>query len=131
MMNTFPKNERLKSRKKLQEVFTDGKSVRAGHIRIVYLLEKSLQPEIKCGVGLTTRNFKHAVDRNRIKRLLREAYRMQQLMLKKKILTGEHSWHIFILYTGAGLPKYVEVYNNVGLALQKLLKANADDIENT
>ncbi len=119
----FPKSQRLKSRKKLQQVFAEGKSVRTKDLRLVYLVEKKEIPDVKCGVGLTTRNFKHAVDRNRIKRLLREAYRLQQHDLKTQVANHPIVLSLFLLYTGRELPQYQDIYENVGVVLQKLQKA--------
>lgn len=128
----FPKSQRLKSRKKLQQVFAEGKSVRAKDLRLVYLEEKKEATDIKCGVGLTTRNFKHAVDRNRIKRLLREAYRLQQHDLKSYAEVHSANLSLFLLYTGREMPRYQDIYENVGVVLQKLLKAlHAAVAENT
>ncbi|WP_114789873.1 ribonuclease P protein component [Niabella yanshanensis] len=119
----FPKSQRLKSRKKLQQVFAEGKSVRTKDLRLVYLAEKNGITGVKCGVGLSTRNFKHAVDRNRIKRLLREAYRLQQHDLKKYAEDHPVDLSLFLLYTGRDLPQYEDIYENVGVVLQKLQKA--------
>jgi len=130
--HTFSKSQRLKSRKKLQQVFAEGKSVRTPVVRLVYLTEKTDTPEVKCGVGLTTKYFKKAVDRNRIKRLLREAYRLQQHDLNRYAVASQLSFSLFILYTGKELPHYNAIYENVGVALQKLLKAlHAAGAENT
>lgn len=119
----FPKSQRLKSRKKLQQVFAEGKSIRTKDLRLVYLLEHSDTTDVKCGVGLTTRNFKHAVDRNRIKRLLREAYRLQQHDLKNYAALHPVNLSLFLLYTGRQMPLYPDIYENVGVVLQKLQKA--------
>ncbi|MCH5715454.1 ribonuclease P protein component [Niabella hibiscisoli] len=120
----FPKSQRIKSRKKLQQVFAEGKSVRTKDLRLVYLAEKNETGDVKCGVGLTTRNFKHAVDRNRIKRLLREAYRLQQHDLKSQVANNHPiNLSLFLLYTGREMPLYQHIYENVGVVLQKLQKA--------
>ena len=119
----FPKSQRLKSRKKLQQIFAEGKSVRTKDLRLIYLAEKNGTTEVKCGVGLSTRNFKNAVDRNRIKRLLREAYRLRQHDLKKYAEDHPVDLSLFLLYTGRELPQYEDIYENVGVVLQKLQKA--------
>lgn len=119
----FPKSQRLKSRKKLQQVFTEGSSVRTRELRLVYLATKSEAASVKCGVGVTTRNFKHAVDRNRVKRLLRESYRLQQHELKNQLQGHLLDVSLFLLYTGKTLPRYQDIYESVGIVLQKLQKA--------
>ncbi|GAB3414611.1 ribonuclease P protein component [Niabella aquatica] len=130
--HTFPKSKRLKSRKKLQQIFAEGKSVRTTVVRLVYLTEKTAAPEVKCGVGLTTKYFKKAADRNRIKRLLRESYRLQQHILNSYAVDSGLLFSVFILYTGKELPEYKTIYENVGVALQKLLKIlHAAGAENT
>ena len=120
--NTFSKKQRLKSRKKLQQVFAARKAVYAGSIKLMFLVEDAETGFVKCGVGLSGRNFKKAVDRNRIKRLLREAYRLQQHELQKVVLQQQKELSVFILYTGREMPVYEVVYKDVGIALQKLLK---------
>ncbi|HOZ84804.1 MAG TPA: ribonuclease P protein component [Niabella sp.] len=121
-MNSFPKSSRLKSRKKLQQLFVSGKSVRTQNLRLLYLKEPTATASLKCGVGVSTKNFKKAVDRNRIKRLLREAYRLQKQDLSSFVCSNTMECTIFILYTGKELPSFQGVYDNLRLALQKLLQ---------
>lgn len=120
--NTYAKQQRLKSRKKLQQVFAAKKAVFAQNIKLLYLTEDSNIGNVKCGVGLIGRYFKKAVDRNRVKRLLREAYRVQQHDLKKYAEVNQKEVSVFILYTAKDLPVYQDVYHNIETALQKLLK---------
>lgn len=123
--NTFSKQQRLKSRKKLQQVFAARKAVFAENIKLLYMTEDAAEGFVKCGVGLSGRYFKKAVDRNRVKRLLREAYRLQQHDLKVFAKMNQKEISIFILYTGKVLPAYENIYNAVGLALQKLIEKNS------
>jgi ribonuclease P protein component len=100
----FPRNQKLKSRKLLGKLFASGKSLNAYPIKLVYQTNRPLNGEIlMAGVGASSRNFKKAVDRNRIKRLLRESYRLQKHILQDG-LPQDLQWQLFFIYTGKELP---------------------------
>ncbi|MDX1472307.1 MAG: ribonuclease P protein component [Flavobacteriaceae bacterium] len=95
---TFGGKERLKSLLIIQKLFLQGKSVTHYPIKIVYLpVDFTDGSEVKVGVSVGKKNFKKAVDRNRIKRLLREAYRLNKHILFNNIST---SYALMILYIG-------------------------------
>lgn len=122
--NTFSKQQRLKSRKKLQQLFAGRKAVYAEDVKLLFLSEDAETGTVKCGVGLNGRFFKKAVDRNRIKRLLREAYRLQQHELRNLALQHQKELSVFVLYTGRDMPDYHKLYEAVGVALQKLTRTS-------
>ena len=78
MKFTFNKKEKLKSEKLITQLFAEGQSVAVYPLRLVYLPTNFDGVKIKAGVSVSKRHFKNAVDRNRIKRLIREAYRLQK-----------------------------------------------------
>ena len=122
---TLGKKERLKSRKQTELLFSEGEKFTIASLRIYYLFTKdqnsSLHPiAIGFGAGVSKKNFKKAVDRNRIKRLIREAYRLQKNMLQEKLLELNSRLNIFFIYTGKELPEYKEVYDKTGKVLSKL-----------
>lgn len=77
---------------------------------------------LQAGFGASSRNFKKAVDRNRIKRLTREAYRLQKNSLQERLEEIGQSYAVFFIYTGKELPEYETVTKKMGLILQKLVK---------
>lgn len=79
MKYTLGKEERLKSRKIIGRLYGEGKSIKVFPLRMVYL-QTTHTSDFPCQVGVSVpkRNFKRAVDRNRIKRLLRESYRLEK-----------------------------------------------------
>ena len=85
MNQNYPTIEKLKSKKLLDALFSSGKKINGFPIKLVY---KPLDFEddclIKVGVSVPKRNFKKAVDRNRIKRLMREAYRLNKHIIHKR-----------------------------------------------
>ena len=98
MDQTYKKIEKLKSEKLIEKLFSEGQSVAVYPLRLVYLKTNYDDPvKVKTGVSVSKRNFKKAVDRNRIKRLMREAYRLN----KSKYLNNISDQYAFmILYIG-------------------------------
>lgn len=78
----------------------------------------SAQP-IQAGVGVSARHFKKAVDRNRIKRLLRECYRLNKHSLLATLEAKEKKVVVFFLYVGKELPDYTMLNEKMQLALTK------------
>jgi len=119
------KKERLKSRKQLDLLFKEGKSVSMPPFRILYILDDrqgAVLPRLQFGVGASSRNFKKAVDRNLIKRRIRESYRLQKAPLELALAERDAILRIFFIYTGRELPPYEALYGKMQLALQKIEK---------
>ena len=86
MKLTYPKAEKLKSKTTIDLLFSKGKSVSKYPLRLVYIesdfpIGKGETQIIKMGVSVSKKNFKKAVDRNYFKRVLRETYRLNKMLL--------------------------------------------------
>lgn len=79
-------------------------------------------PPLQAGFGASSRNFKSAVDRNRIKRLAREAYRLHKGPLQEGLREASRSLILFIIYTGKELPEYHPLSQKMDLILKRLIK---------
>jgi len=123
---TWKKGERLKSRKLIEQVFREGKSFSLFPFRVHFLLQPATTGgpviPLQAGFGAGSRHFKRAVDRNRIKRLGREAYRLQRQSLYDHLVERQRMLAVFFIYTGKELPDYEVVTQKIGVALQKLMK---------
>lgn len=117
---TLGKEERLKSRKQTELLFSEGKKFTIAPFRVHYLFSKAEKTSLQFGAGVSKRNFKKAVDRNRIKRLMREAYRLQKIILQEKLKEQNSQINIFFIYTGKELPEYKEVFVKIAKGLDKL-----------
>jgi ribonuclease P protein component len=120
---TLKAQERLKSRKVIQQLFKEGKSFTHFPFRVIYLETGNHLFPLQAGFSVSKRHFKKAVDRNRIRRLMRECYRLQKNNLKIELEENHKSLVVFFIYTGNELPKYELVFEKIGSALERLEKA--------
>ena len=121
VMNTsYSHKEKLKSEKLISQLFLEGKSVSTYPLRMVYL-KTSFQDktQVKAGVSVSKRNFKKAVNRNQIKRLLREAYRLQKATYFNNLTT---QYALMILYIGKEKPTFKEIEAKMAQLLQKFIE---------
>jgi ribonuclease P protein component len=122
---TLKAQERLKSRKVIQQLFKEGKSFSHFPFRIIYLETENYSFPLQVGFSVSKRHFKKAVDRNRIKRLMRECYRLQKNRLKMELEENHKSLVLFFIYKGNELPKYEFVFEKIGSVLGKLEEEEA------
>jgi ribonuclease P protein component len=134
---TLGKKERLKSRKLIEQLFSEGKNFVLSPFRIYYIFTSAPTTDyrllIQLGAGVSGKNFKKAVDRNRIKRLIREAYRLQKTDpvttgLQGKLKEKNLQLNVFFIYTGKELPGFNMVKEKVKLILNKLLQIADENI---
>ena len=88
-------------------------------VKLFYTIAEDTQT-IKAGAGVSARNFKKAVDRNRIKRLLRECYRLNKLSLHTTVAAKQKGVSVFFLYVGKELPEYTMLNEKMQTVLTKL-----------
>ncbi|NJB71454.1 ribonuclease P protein component [Saonia flava] len=126
MKFTFQKREKLKSKKIIEKLFEEGKSISHYPIKLIYLKVQPLPEDVKirAGVAVPKKNFKSAVKRNKIKRLLRESYRLNKQVAFNNI---EGNFAFLFLYLGKELPQYAEVEKSLIVLLQKFSKQIAHE----
>ncbi|GAA3656033.1 ribonuclease P protein component [Flavivirga jejuensis] len=117
MSTSYPKKEKLKSKKLIEQLFERGQSVSAFPLRLVYL-QTTFDDDViaKTGVSVSKRNFKTAVDRNRIKRLLREVYRLNKAVYFNNITT---QYAFMILYIGKDKPTLTQIESKMKPLFEK------------
>ena len=125
MASTFSYNkfEKLKSRKQIELLFAQGKSISSFPVKVFYLpVDNSPLHPVQVGVGVSARNFKKAVDRNTIKRRLREAYRLHKLPLHEHLMAQQKSVAVFILWIDKQLPTTEALQDLMPAVVEKLIK---------
>lgn len=122
---TLKRKEMIKSKKTIDYLFGGGaKSFCVYPIRVVY--KEQLDPNTSTHtllVSVSKRKFKHAVDRNRVKRLIRESYRLNKNKLPETTLESNKPLALAFIYLSDKIQPYVKVNE----AIQKILTLVAEE----
>ncbi len=119
---SFPRNEKLKSRKVITRLFEEGNAEYYFPIKLLWLTGGEDQDSgIKAGFSVPKRSFKRAVDRNLLKRRMREAYRLNKSKLLETAQQKELQTSLFFIYTTNTIYDYKQIEASITKHLNALL----------
>ncbi|MBU3676170.1 MAG: ribonuclease P protein component [Chitinophagaceae bacterium] len=127
---SLSKSERIKSKKAIETLFQSGEAFFSFPYRIVYKATMTAEANhpmlppsaLQMAVSVPKRFFKRAHDRNRIKRLTREAYRLQKPTLAEISRQQGKTLQLMLVYQGKTLPDFTTCFKAVEKIIQVLLK---------
>ncbi|MEX0997173.1 MAG: ribonuclease P protein component [Flavobacteriaceae bacterium] len=122
MKFSYSKAEKLKSRKVIESLFTEGKSVGFFPLRLFYI-ELPETENTKTAVSVSKKNFRLAVHRNQIKRLLREAFRLNKHLI---IENSSKKYALLFLYVGKEIPHF----HQLDASIKKLMNKFTEQTKN-
>jgi len=121
--NSFSKTEHLCGEKRITRLYTQGDAFIAFPMRVVFLIEpKSESKPSNVLVSVPKKRFKRSVKRNRLKRLMREAYRLNKIPLIEKLEEKQMQIHIAFNYVSNDVLDFPTIEKKMLLSLQKLME---------
>lgn len=122
---TLSKAERLSWKRYIDLLFTKGDSFVAYPLRVVYLpIEEDMGVPASILISVSKKKLKHAVKRNRIKRLIREAYRTQKLELTDHLQAADKRLLVGFLYLEKELASLDDMEKAMAKAIRLLKEKN-------
>tara|TARA_B100000508_G_scaffold140085_2_gene140021 strand:+ start:27450 stop:27836 length:387 start_codon:yes stop_codon:yes gene_type:complete len=119
MNQRLGKSYKLTRKTLINNIFAKGSKINSYPILLRYsLTSEHLPASFQIAFSVPKRNFKKAVDRNKVKRLLREVVRKNKGIIEKKSLQSENKFTLFLIYTGKEIPDY----DNLEISIQRVLK---------
>ncbi len=126
MSFTFPKAQKLKRKRDIDELFTSGKSLSISILRVNYrIINEGSDYPLLAGFSVSKKTFKKAVMRNLIKRRMREAYRLNKHFVADKLKGLKLTIHLMFIYKADRVISFdeiekimIELLNSFGLVIE-------------
>ena len=120
----LPKYERLCKENDIQTLFDRGQGLSVYPYRVIYLPRRDeSQPTVRVLVSVSKKRFHHAVKRNRVKRLMREAWRKNKAPLYEICQKDNISLDVALVYTATVIHSYEEMMKKTRKAVQEIVKS--------
>ncbi len=122
---TFKKKERLKSSKIIDQLFRNGQSFGVYPLRLVWLkleVTETIKFPVKFALSVPRRKFPNAVDRNKLKRKIRETYRLHKHLLYQNINEPNTLYAFMVLYTGKEFSDFQKIEHKMKKLIHRFLK---------
>lgn len=119
----FPKAERMRHRRAFDFLFKHGSSFRVGMLKFFYVTDcppEYIETPLSVAFSAPKRAFKRAVDRNYLKRRMKEAYRLHKFILLSKAEENEKNLVLLIKYNSRRKASYAQIEHSLQKGLNRL-----------
>ena len=118
--NSLPRSRILRSRTAIVRLFAEGRTLSFSPFRVMYYWNEPEEEPVKVLFSVSKRNFRRAVHRNRIRRLMREAWRRHWRPLLEMSAEKQKSLHIALVYTRREMPDFASIENKIIQLIHRL-----------
>lgn len=116
------KHQRLSSTKDISQLFEGKQAIKEFPFILYYNLPKNKLGGMQIAFGLNRKKGGNAVRRNKVKRIMREAFRKLQDLVNKEAIPEDKKLALMLIYTGEKLPELPEAEEKIKLVLKRLNK---------
>jgi ribonuclease P protein component len=122
--NQFSKNERLCGEIRIKQLFEAGSTFKVYPLKVVYKrIDNVQETPVKILVSVPKKRIKKAVHRNKVKRQIRESYRLNKWLLHQKCIDKNVQLDLAFIYLSGSKHSYLEIEDKVKLSLEKIVQA--------
>ena len=119
---TFRKNERLHSKKAIESLFSKGRSFHVSPFRVIWLPERPVNKiPAQVLIAVSRKNFKTSVERNSLKRKVREAYRLAKPEFYERLLAKDKACIFALIYVNNTVLSNEEITKKINVVLTRLI----------
>ena len=128
--NTFRKPEKICNQKQIDSLFKEGKSLKSGLFRLLYLETEAKEGSpVQVLIAVPKKNLRHAVTRNRMKRLIREAYRLSKHKLIGTYAKDGKHCDIAVIFMGKQCVSQSETLTAINELMDRLILTHEKNSE--
>jgi ribonuclease P protein component len=126
MDERFGKKYKLCSKTVMASIFEEGKQEKAYPFLLRYLsVDLKTDAKFQIVIAVPKRKFKRAVDRNRIKRLIREGVRKNKYILEEALSSEDQQFALFLIYTASEEETHQRILNKIEVLFLRLVEGKA------
>ena len=117
---SFSKKERLKNRIEIESLFSEGNRFFEYPFNVIWKLYSNSDSTLKMAVSVPKKKIPNATDRNKIKRLVREAFRKNKTIIQQPLEAKNVKLHLMLVYSQSSIISMSEIEDKISVTLQRL-----------
>ena len=117
---SFSKKERLKNRIEIESLFSEGNRFFEYPFNVIWKLYSNSDSTLKMAVSVPKKKIPNATDRNKIKRLVREAFRKNKIIIQQPLEAKNVKLHLMLVYSQSSIISMSEIEDKISVTLQRL-----------
>jgi ribonuclease P protein component len=117
---SFSKKERLKNKIEIESLFSEGNRFFEYPFNVIWKLYSNSDSTLKMAVSVPKKKIPNATDRNKIKRLVREAFRKNKIIIQQPLEAKNVKLHLMLVYSQSSIISMSEIEDKISVTLQRL-----------